>query len=94
MQLEKLELESRHEELTRSIADLSSRKRIYRYATEKLGMKYPESDDIVLVVDERDAPVTTRSDGGHDVAEGRNGRERAAASLTNVITHFFALYVF
>ena len=96
MQLEKLRLQAEQEDLKQEISDLSSRKRIYRYATEKLRMKYPGPDDIVLVVFEEpaDSPEgrPPREEGGRptDYAMDRNGE----GSLINVLTQFFALYVF
>ena len=95
MQGEKLRLEAERDELNRSIASLSSRKRIYRYATEELGMRYPEKDEIVLIVFEEDA-VNSEEKGVSDVSDlaASYGVVRKDRSPINVLTHFFALDVF
>lgn len=95
MQLEKVELQGEHEDLTRIIADLSSRKRICDYATKKLGMRYPEQDEIVLVVFDGDDGSVTEGEVGNDGATVSSTREMGRGrSSINVLTHFFALYVF
>jgi len=95
MQLEKVRLQGEHEELTRAIADLSSRQRIYNYATEKLGMKYPEHDEMVLVVFEGSGAAPGDGDvDDDDVMANFNGERDRDRSSINILTHFFALYVF
>ncbi len=96
MQVEKLRLQSEQEVLKQSISDLSSRKRISDYAREELGMKYPESDEIVLVMFE-ESPQSPEKEPSKstDNEMTRYSRERGEErSLINVLTHFFALYVF
>jgi cell division protein FtsL len=95
MQLEKVRLRGEHEELMREIADLSSRQRIYNYATEKLGMKYPEQDEMILVLFEGngDAPGDGDVDDDGVMTKLSGKRERDRSSI-NILTHFFALYVF
>ncbi len=95
MQQEKLQLYGEKQELTRALAELSSRKRIYHYATEKLGMKYPEQDEIILVVFDEEKGSDEHADRDQLAGMTGNSRDRSSdSSLINVMTHFFALYVF
>ncbi len=95
MQIEKLRLEAERDELDKSIASLSSRKRIYRYATEELGMRYPDKDEIVLIVFEEDAGNTGKGPVSEINAFAASyGGEKKERSPINILTHFFALEVF
>jgi len=95
MQVEKLQLQSEKQELTREIAELSSRKRIFRYATEEMKMKYPDPDEIVLVIFDEEGHSGEWAEREEPPRVAGASRERSSdRSLINVMTHFFALYVF
>ncbi len=95
MQLEKVRLQAERQDLSREIADLSSRKRIYNYATEQLGMKYPEQDEMILVVFDGSAASTVEENIEEDgeIASFTGERVQNRSSI-NILTHFLALYVF
>jgi cell division protein FtsL len=95
LQVERVSLQGEHDELSRALAELSSRRRICRIASEQLGMRNADPDDIIRVIfEEESGEVVGAADRSRDQIAAFPVERRTERSPIHALTHFFALYVF